>query len=119
MLQNLYNILILPYFNYCILAWGATISKGNPFIFCKKNALRLKSNLISNSNSNYIAHTEPICKDLRMLKLTDMFSIAVWKCYYKLMNNQLPTYFVEWKPELPRVCTHYEIRSPVFHLPVI
>ena len=35
------------------------------------------------------------------------------------MNNQLPTYFVEWRPELPRVCTRYEIRSPVFHLPVI
>ena len=48
-----------------------------------------------------------------------MFSIAVWKFYYKSMNNQLPTYFVEWRPELPRVCTRYEIRSPVFHLPVI
>ena len=35
------------------------------------------------------------------------------------MNNQLPTYFVEWRPELPRVCTRYEIRSTVFHLPVI
>ena len=48
-----------------------------------------------------------------------MFSIAVWKFYYKLMNNQLPTYFIEWRSELPRVCTRYEIRSPVFHLPVI
>ena len=35
------------------------------------------------------------------------------------MNNQLSTYFVEWRPELPRVCTRYEIRSPVFHLPAI
>ena len=33
--------------------------------------------------------------------------------------NELLMYFVEWKPELPRVCPHYEIRSPVFHLPVI
>ena len=23
------------------------------------------------------------------------------------------------KPPLPHVCTHYDIRSPVFHLPVI
>ena len=37
----------------------------------------------------------------------------------KLMNNQLPTFFVEWRPKLPRVCTRYDIRSPVFHLPVI
>ena len=28
-------------------------------------------------------------------------------------------YFIDWKPELPRVCTRYEIRSPVFHLPLI
>ena len=110
-LQTLYNTLILPYFNYCILVWGATINEGNPLL--QKKALRLISDL------NYIAHTEPICKNLRLLKLTDMFSIAVWKFYYKLMNNQLPTYFVEWRPELPRVCTRYEIRSPVFHLPVI
>ena len=35
------------------------------------------------------------------------------------MNNQLPEYFIDWKPELPRVCTRHEIRSPVFHLPLI
>ena len=107
-LQTLYNTIIFPIFKYCILAWGATISS-----FFAKKALKLIS------NSNYIAHTELICKDLRLLKVTDMFSIAVWSFYYKLTNNQLPTYFVEWKPELSRVCVHYEIRSPVSHLPVI
>ena len=35
------------------------------------------------------------------------------------MNNQLPQYFVDWKPKLPSVCTRYEIRSPVFHMPLI
>ena len=101
------------YFNYCILAWGATINNDNRLHLLQKKALRLIS------NSNYIAHTEPIYKNLRFLKLTDMFPIAVWKFYYKLMNNQLPEYFIDWKPELPRVCTRYDIRSPVFHLPLI
>ena len=59
------------------------------------------------------------CKKLFLLKLTDMFSVAVWKFYYKLMNDQLPIYFVDWKPVLPRVCTPYEIRSPAFHLLLI
>ena len=40
-------------------------------------------------NSHYISHTEPICKVYRLLKLSDMFSIALWKSYYKLMNNKL------------------------------
>ena len=74
-LQTLYNTLILPYFNYCSLSWGATISNGNRLHLLQKKALRL------NSNSNYIAHTEPIHKNLRLLKLTDMFPIAVWKFY--------------------------------------
>ena len=48
-----------------------------------------------------------------------MFPVAVWKFYYKLMNDQLPTYLVDWKPVLPRVCARYEIRSPTFHLSLI
>ena len=55
-LQTLYNTLILPYFNYCILACGATISNDNCFHLLQKKALRLIS------NSNDIAHTEPIYK---------------------------------------------------------
>ena len=89
-LQTLYNTLILPYFNYCILSWGATISNGNRLHLLQKKALRLIS------NSNYIAHTEPIHKNVRLLKLTAMFPIAVGKFYYKLMNNQLPEYFGDW-----------------------
>ena len=80
-LLPLYNTFILPYLNYCILSWGAIISKGNRLHLLQKKALRLIS------NSNYIAHTVPIYKNPRLLKLTDMFPFAVWKFYYKLMNN--------------------------------
>ena len=93
-LQTLYNIIILPDFNYCILTWRATISERNPLHLLQRKALRLIS------NSNYIEHTEPICKKLRVLKLINFFSIAVGKFYYKLMNNQLSTYFFVRRPEL-------------------
>ena len=33
------------------------------------------------------------------------------------MSYQLPAYFTVMKPTLPQVCTHYEIRKPVYHLP--
>ena len=59
--QTLYNTLILPYFNYSILAWGATISNDNRLHLLQKKALRLIS------NSNYVAHTEPIYKNIRLL----------------------------------------------------
>ena len=71
------------------------------------------------TNSNYISHTEPICKELRVLKVFDMFYVAVWKFYYKLMHNNLQAYFSTMKPTLPTVCSRYEIRTPVFHLPYI
>ena len=35
------------------------------------------------------------------------------------MNNNLPAYFSTMKPILPTVCSRYEIRAPVFHLPYI
>ena len=35
------------------------------------------------------------------------------------MNNKLPECFSTIKPKLPEIIEHYEIRSPVFHLPAI
>ena len=57
------------------------------------------------TNSNYIAHTEPLLKELEFLKITCMFIFSIWKIYYKLMTNQLPVYFAIMKPVLPQVCT--------------
>ena len=41
-------------------------------------------------------------KAVRCLKITDIFSVAIWKFYFKLMNNTMPNYF-----------------HLLFHLPVI
>ena len=112
-LQNLYNALILPQFNYCILCWGSVISENHSLHILQKKALRLIT------NSSYISHTEPLCKELRVLKVFDMFYVAVWKFYYKLMHIDLPLYFSAMKPTLPTVCRRYEIRTPMFHLPMI
>ena len=48
---------------------------------------------------------------------TFWFYVAVWKFYYKLLHNNLPADFSTMKPTLPTVCSRYEIRAPVFHLP--
>ena len=112
-LENLYNALITPHFNDCILCWGSVVKENHSLHILQKRALRLIT------NSNYISHTEPLCKELRVLKVFDMFYVAVWKFYYKLMRNNLPAYFSTMKPTVPTVCSWYEIRAPVFHLPYI
>ena len=112
-LLTLYNTLVLPYFNYCILLWGSKIKENHQLYLLQKKAVRIIT------HSNYITHTEPLCKQYGIIKLTDMFSLAIWKFYYKLMNNQLPTYFSQMKPVLHKICTRYEVRNPMFHLPDI
>ena len=60
-------------------------------------------------DSDYIAHSEPICKELRLLKVTDMDQLTIWKLYFKLMNNLLPSYFNSMTPKLPELCNVYSI----------
>ena len=79
----------------------------------QKRALRIVK------NTDYVAHSEPISKDLRLLKTPDMFRFALLKFYFKFMNNKLPLYFENIKPLLPRICNNYSIRRPSFHLPLI
>ena len=64
-----------------------------------------------------MAHTEPIFKKLHMIKIIDMFSILLWKLYYKLMNDLLLPYFNYMKPNLPVICKNYNVHNPKFDIP--
>ena len=68
-LLTLYNSLIVPHFNYCILTWVSKIANSHKIHILKKKALRIIT------DSDYIAHSEPICKVLRLLKVTDNLEI--------------------------------------------
>ena len=112
-LLTLYSALIVPHLTYCLLAWGSKIVPNHPLHLLQKKALRIFA------SQDYISHTEPICKEYRILKIFDMYKLAIWKFYFKLMNNELPHYFTNMKPELPRVAEYYSLRRPTFHLPRI
>ena len=112
-LLTLYNTLILPHLSYCILVWGSKIQTNHRLHLLQKKAVRIIT------NKDYIAHTEPLCKLLNILKATDLFKCSLWKFYYKLTNGQLPAYFDIMLPILPNICNNYSIRLPTFHLPLI
>ena len=42
--------------------------------------------------SKYNAHTEPIFKELNLLKVEDIFKLQVMKFYFKFKNGSLPHY---------------------------
>ena len=96
-----------------LLTWGSKIVNNNKIHKLQKKALRIVS------NSDYVSHSEPICKAFSILKVTDIYRFNLWKFYFKLMNNSLPNYFNVLKPVLPNVCNYHEIRRPTFHLPNI
>ena len=52
-----------------------------------KTALRIKS------NSKYNTHIEPLFKELRLLKVNDIFDVQCLKFWYKFVNKKLPNYF--------------------------
>ena len=110
-LQSLYNALIIPYLNDCILCWGSVISEKHFLHILQNKALRLIT------NSSYISHTEPLCKESRVLKVFDMFYVAAGKFYYKLMHNDLPLYFLPWNLPFQRCVSDMKLELLCFIFP--
>jgi hypothetical protein len=109
-LQTIYNTLLVPRFNYCLLTWGSDTSKIN---MLQKRALRVIT------CSNYIDHTEPICKNLKLLKIGDMYTLRILKFYYDMANGRLPDYFANLQPLFSQGNSVYNFRNPQLQLPCI
>ena len=90
-LQTIYNSLILPRFNYCLLAWG---HKFDRLFKIQKRAVRIVN------HSKYNAHTDPIFKSRNLLKLEDIYVSQVLKFYLKFQNGLLPKYMTKIQGEI-------------------
>ena len=83
----IYNSLVLPYMNYCLVCWGSINT--NRILLLQKKAVR------AITNSHYIAHCDPIFKNLNILKIDDLFVVQLLKIYYKRCHNfVLPNYLL-------------------------
>ena len=83
-LRILYNSLILPHLQYCILSWGF---KSDRLFKLQKIAVQIIT------WSKYNAHTEPLLNTLNVFKLEDIMKIKSLKLYYRYKRNELPKYF--------------------------
>ena len=80
----LYKTLILPHINYCLLCWG----------YQSDNIFRLQKKIVRIiTHSKYYAHTDPLFKELGLLKVKDLFAISQLKFYYTYINGNLTRYF--------------------------
>ena len=92
----IYSSLILSHLNYGILAWGYQCDR---VIKLQKRAVRILS------LSKYNAHTEPIFKNLKLLKVTDILKLQELKFYYKFRHSRLPQYLMNL-PLHPNITIH-------------
>ena len=80
----IYNSLILPHFNYSLLAWGSK---------CHKIKISQERAISVVKFKSPIADTEPILKKINQLTLSDRYTCYLLKLYYTLYRNRLPPYF--------------------------
>ena len=83
-LLTIYNSLILSHLHYGILCWGFCSHK---LFKSQKKAIRVIC------KSKYNAHTDKLFKELKLLKIEDIFRLQCLKFYYRLQHNELPHYF--------------------------
>jgi hypothetical protein len=83
-LKTLYDSLIQCHLNYGLLSWGFNTTK---LFKLQKKSVRIIV------KAKYNAHTDPIFKELNILKIQDLFKLNVLKFYYKYQHNELPVFF--------------------------
>ena len=84
-LKSLYHAHVSSILNYCNIIWSNTyITHLNPLIKVQKRIVRLLC------DSDFLAHTQPLFKQLNLLNIENLrkFSLAVY--FYKNLNSILP-----------------------------
>ena len=88
-LALLYNTMVLPHLQYCLINWGNfkddhNLSYRNRILTLQKRFLRIVT------NSHPLSHADPLFATLKTLKIDDLFEQAVRVFSYQLSQNELP-----------------------------
>ena len=77
-LLSLYNTLILPHINYCILSWG---KENDAILLLQKRTVRAIAPV------GYKIHSEPLFKFYNLLKVNDIYKQRLLVFYYNVINK--------------------------------
>ena len=105
---TLYKSLFVPHINYGSLVWGQNF---NSISKLQKKVIRTVT------RSNYIAHSEPLLKELNLLSVKDLMDLKLIKFLHKLYDNKLPIYFNEYMPYLEARETKHNLRPHPLPVP--
>ena len=109
-LKTLYYCLVYPYLHYCIIVWGSTYKtnlRRLAFVSLQKRVLRIIS------KSTFDSHSDPIFKELELLKLSDIRLLELGKLTHSLLPSKFNNYF-SLNNQVHSYATRY---ANDFHLP--
>ena len=95
----------MPHINYCLLSWGSGSAVKNIFLK-QKRAIR------AISFAGYNAHTEPLFKMYKLLKIGDIYNCRLLFPYYNLVHNKVQQYLSSFLPNTFLATIRYPIRHP-------
>ena len=113
-LITLYYSLLYPYLQYCVSVWGSTYPPNlNRIFMLQKRAVRIIA------KESFDAHTDPIFKNLKILKFNCIYLFQLGKLMFQFKNGLLPRTF-DSKFALNSQVHNYDTRnSKLFHIPKI
>ena len=106
-LNLMYNSLILPHIYFCITAWGF---KCNRIFTLQKKALRIIT------KSKFNSHTEPLFRELSILKVEHIFQMQCLKLYYNVINERTPDFFSKMFKLKSRMHSHETRQNNYIHI---
>jgi len=106
----LYNSFVLPYINYCNIVWGnCNKSKIESLFLLQKKAIRVCT------HSAYLAHTDPLFKQLNTLKVHDLHTYQSAIFMFKHTTHLLP-FFHDAFTQNTNIHSYPTRHSSDFHL---
>ena len=88
-LSLLYNTMVLPHLQYCLINWGNF--KGDRNLGLRDRLLTLQKRLVRIiSGSHRISHADPLFAELGVLKVDDLYAQSVRLFAFKAARRMLP-----------------------------
>ena len=89
-MRTIYNSLILCHLNYGVLLWGPKLHLNDRLHILGKKSVRIIT------GNSYFAHSEPLFRQLRLIKTCDIYKCQLLKFIFKRIHKQLPHYFKQF-----------------------
>ena len=101
LLKNIYYSVVYSHLNYGIQAWGsASPNDLEKLHILQKKAVRIMSGVqyfqIYDQPPGPLPASEPLFKNLEILKISDIFKLNIGKFIYNTLNNDSPSIFSDW-----------------------